>query len=47
MARREEPKSKVRRTERNGVLGEEIPKFSSPPARGLGERCKLPEWGPG
>jgi len=35
-------KSEARKAQRGKVLG-----FPSPPARGSGERCKLPQWGSG
>ena len=47
-ARPEGPKPEARRAEAGGgVLGEGA---ASPPPHqlgGLGERCKLPQWGPG
>jgi len=51
MARPEGPTPEARRAEErsfkgreDGVLGEGM--FPSPPARGSGERCKLPLWFP-
>jgi len=45
MARLEGPKWEARRAERGRVLGKGM--FPSPPARGLGEHCKLSQYGPG
>jgi len=44
-ARPKGPKSEAQKAEREGVLVEGM--SPSPSARGLGERCKLPQWGPG
>jgi len=45
MARPEGLKSESRRAERGGVLGDRMLPY--PSTRMSGERCKLPQWGPG
>jgi len=46
-AKPEGPTLEARRAESGGGVLGEGQRTPSPPARGAGERCKLPQWGPG